>query len=238
MIDTVLFKLLALALYLAASGGSDFALDLVDVSKGEVASMKVVRTADGFRIEGLGGEPMTVKQQGSRFDFHLPGEGRPLAIDLGKEAARLGKSADAVRLTLDGQEFQIAPSGSVRYLLAQGSSTLVVAHRPATTGSGGKWTGILRVHDVPQTMSVKAYLANEFTLEREGQPELALAPTDAVSADDLRAADGKQVGVEGELAAPTPPQEGEAYPMGPDGKPLERSARFQVRALRVIADGK
>lgn len=237
MVDTLLFHLLALALSLLPPSLSEARFDLVDPAKGEIVQLRVKRTADGFQIDGAG-DTLTATLRGRTFAFGMPGDTEQVKVDLAAVTAAQLSSAENQVLTIAEQQFQVAPSGAVRYVMAEGRTQMIVAHIPAAAAASVRMTGTLRVHEVPQTMSVKAWLANEFTLERPGLPEVALSPSATVSRADLIAQDGQTVEVEGVTVPAPAPNPEEAYPMGPDGKPLERDPSFEVRAMRAVKPGK
>lgn len=236
MVETLMFYLLALALTLAPASDSQVRIDLVDLANGEIESLVATRTDEGWRLEqeGRGGEALIVKRQGDGLDFQMPGEKEPMHVGLPDAAVMLPGATAPKSITLGDQEYTVLPSGAMYYILAKGREQLVTV-RPMGAAAAVQATGTLRYKKVEPAMTPEAYQGIEFTLEREGQDALALSPSDAVSHDALVAMEGKTVEVSGVMTKGRDPLPGEAYPMGPDGKPLPRVDRLEVRSIRESA---
>lgn len=236
MAETLMFYLLALTLSLAPSSESQVRIDLVDLAEGGLERLIATRTDDGWRVvqEGKGQEALVAKRQGDGFDLTIPGEKEPMHIALDDAVEMLAGIRERTSLKLSGKEYTVLPSGDLVYVTAKGQS-LLVTMRPVSSSAEVQATGTLRYRKVEPAMTPEAYQGVEFTLEREGQDALALSPSDAVSHDALVAMDGKTVEVSGVMTKGRDPLPGEAYPMGPDGKPLPRVDRLDVRSIRESA---
>ncbi len=233
MVDTLIFYLLALALSLAPASETQVRIDFVDPAEGTVESLVATRTDDGWRVEqeGKGEAAMIARRQGDGFDLAIPGEKEPLHVALGDAAAKLAGLKERTTLTLGEQEYTVLPSGDLAYVMAKGHGDLVVV-RPMGASAEVQAVGTLRYRELEPAMTPEGYQGVEFTLERDGQEPLALSPSDSAAHDALVALNGKRVEVRGTMHPGRDPLPGEAYPMGPDGKPLPRQPRLMVRSIQ------
>ncbi|GEM_PF-6908067 len=236
MVDTLMFYFLALALSLAQPSESQLRIDFMNPAEGRIETLVATRTDDGWRVgrEDNGEAALFAKNQGGEFEFVIPDQKDAIKVSLGDAATTLAGCTERLSLTLGGQEYVVIPSGDMTYLMAKGRGECAAVRRmgsPALVQA----TGTLRYRKVEPAMTPEAYQGIEFTLEREGQDSLALSPSDAVSHDALVALDGKRVDVGGVMTKGRDPLPGEAYPMGPDGKPLPRVDRLEVRSVRESA---
>jgi hypothetical protein len=90
--------------------------------------------------------------------------------------------------------------------------------------------GTLKYEPLPKSRSVRAYMGVEFTIG-DGADRVVLKSSDKVSREALIAAAGSKVRVTCRTQAPTQPEPGSAYPMGPDGQPLQRPETCRVLTL-------
>lgn len=233
MADMLIYSLLALALSLAPASESQVRIDLVNLGEGGVDGVIATRTDDGWSLKEVrkNEAPAMAKRQGDGFEFTVPGQKDPIHVALGDAAAKLAVVTVPTVFAVDGHEYTVVPSGEVYYVMAKGRDVLATV-RPVAASVEVKATGTLRYVKVPAVKSPEAYQGIEFTLERDGEKPLPLTPSDSVTHEALVALDGRRIEVTGMMQAGRDPLPGEQYPIGPDGKPVPREDRLEVRFVR------
>ena len=106
---------------------------------------------------------------------------------------------------------------------------------PPAAAAAKTMIGTLRYSEPPATMSVEAYNHVSFTLAVDGGASEALAATDTVTMDALKALDGKKVEIEATWEEPQAPNENEAHPIDPmTGEGQKRPGRWLVTKAHEV----
>lgn len=166
---------------------------------------------------------------------------RTLVLTLGLTPGALAASG-LWALGCTGPQTQTTPSVASSAAPTQTAANSQAANSPATAAacpaqdgaSAEQHQGTLRYSEPPRTMSVEAYQHVEFSLQTP-ERTLNLAPSQQVSWEELKAAQGRQVNLCCVWRAGATPSANEAAPMGPDGQPLARPAKCEVTVLTPIA---
>lgn len=124
----------------------------------------------------------------------------------------------------------VGSSGPATSSVAPIAPVAAASPHPTSAPDATTLRGTLRFREIPPAKSVAAYDGIEFTLVTSSGEVFPLTPG-LVSREQLKALDGKAVTVRGRLMQPPPASAFEQAPVGPDGKPLPRSARHEVLAI-------
>ncbi len=238
MVDQVFLSLLVFVISLAPPDQKEVRVDLGDLSGGSVQSLVATRTEEGWTVRAAaGGDETMVFQRTGDGVFKVTMGHDELEIDirpLTGSMAPLEKSPTQ-SLAFGGEKVVVSRTADGVYIFNPEDRKFLVARVDA---AATRLHGLLTHKEIEPTMSVEAYLGNEFILEQDGGATTVLRPSASVTRETLLALAGKRVEVGGGMVEGKAPSPEEAAPME-NGKPMLRGAGFEVRSINVLpAEGK